>query len=150
LIAGAQNFSGLPHRMQVVASDDGVCWIDDSKATNEAAALASIASVEGRLVLIVGGDAKGSELLELAAELAQRDVQVIAIGKDQDLFINRLQPVCEVHSSDSLQASVELAAQIADKGDTVLLAPACSSLDMFKNFAERGDCFAQAVREVTQ
>ena len=150
LIAGAQIFMGLPHRMQVVATDDGICWINDSKATNEAASLASIASVEGRFVLIAGGDAKGGELAELAAALAERDVQVIAIGKDRELLISCLADVCDTHVAETLQEAVELAARIANKGDTVLLAPACSSLDMFHSYAERGDCFARAVQQVCQ
>jgi UDP-N-acetylmuramoylalanine--D-glutamate ligase len=150
LIAGAQIFAGLPHRMQVVATDDGICWINDSKATNEAASLASIASVEGRLVLIAGGDAKGGELHELAAALAGRDVQVIAIGKDRELLISRLADVCATQIAETLPEAVNMAASIAKQGDTVLLAPACSSLDMFRSYAERGDCFAQAVLEVSQ
>jgi UDP-N-acetylmuramoylalanine--D-glutamate ligase len=150
LIAGAQIFAGLPHRMQVIATDDGICWVNDSKATNEAASLASIASVEGRFILIAGGDAKGGELHELAAELSGRDVQVIAIGKDRDLLVNRLADVCDTQTAETLQEAVSLAARIATRGDTVLLAPACSSLDMFHSYAERGDCFAQAVQEVCQ
>jgi UDP-N-acetylmuramoylalanine--D-glutamate ligase len=150
LVAGAQIFAGLPHRMQVVATDDGICWVNDSKATNEAASLASIASVEGRLILIAGGDAKGGELHELAAALSGRDVQVIAIGKDRDLLVERLADVCDTHIAETLQEAVSLAARIATKGDTVLLAPACSSLDMFRSYSERGDCFTQAVHEVCQ
>jgi UDP-N-acetylmuramoylalanine--D-glutamate ligase len=150
LIAGAQIFAGLPHRMQVVSTDDGICWVNDSKATNEAASLASIASVEGRLILIAGGDAKGGELHELAAALAHREVQVIAIGKDRDLLIKRLAGVCDTQLAETLPEAVGLAARVASKGDTVLLAPACSSLDMFHSYAERGDCFTQAVQEVCQ
>ncbi|MCP4001817.1 MAG: UDP-N-acetylmuramoyl-L-alanine--D-glutamate ligase [Gammaproteobacteria bacterium] len=150
LIAGAQIFAGLPHRMQVVSTEDGICWVNDSKATNEAASLASIASVEGRLILIAGGDAKGGELHELAAALAHRDVQVIAIGKDRDLLVRRLTGICDTQVAESLSDAVGLAARAANKGDTVLLAPACSSLDMFHSYAERGDCFAQAVQEVCQ
>ncbi len=148
LVAGAQVFSGLPHRMQRVASEDGIIWIDDSKATNEAAALASIDSIEGRLVLIAGGDAKGAELKELARRLEDRDVLVILLGKDRDLFIKRLTGVCDTLSASSMDDAVALAAKHAHPGDSVLLAPACSSLDMFANYAERGDCFAAAVAGV--
>jgi len=148
LIAGAQIFSGLPHRMQLVASEAGMHWVDDSKATNEAASLASINAVEGRLILIVGGDAKGGELRELPQALAGRDVHVIAIGKDRELFAERLADVCDTRLADSMQAAVTQAAELVQGGGTVLLAPACSSLDMFRNYAERGDCFAAAVREV--
>lgn len=152
LVAGAQVFPGLPHRMQRVASDDGIIWIDDSKATNEAAAMASIDSLldesDGRLVLIAGGDAKGAELKELALSLEDRDVLVILLGKDRDLFVERLTGVCETVTADDMQHAVTLAAQHARPGDSVLLAPACSSLDMFSSFAERGEQFAAAVAGV--
>lgn len=150
LVAGAQIFAGLPHRMQMIASDDGICWIDDSKATNEAAALASIMTVQGRFILIAGGDAKGAELNKLANTLAHRDVSVITIGKDRDLLIERLATVCDTHVAATMSEAVQLAAELANEGDTVLLAPACSSLDMFRNYADRGDCFARAVQEVRQ
>lgn len=145
LVVGAQLFPGLPHRMQVVASEDGITWIDDSKATNEAAALASIDSVEGRLILIAGGDAKGGELRELAGKLKERDAFVIVLGKDAQLFLDQLQGDCDVHAVSDMDAAVKLAASVAGAGTTVLLAPACSSLDMYANFAERGDRFAEAV-----
>jgi UDP-N-acetylmuramoylalanine--D-glutamate ligase len=150
LAAGAQIFTGLPHRMQLVATCSGVHWINDSKATNEAAALASIASVEGRLILIAGGDAKGGDFRTLAAQLAARDAQVIALGKDRDLLVDCLDGICETHRVDSLDEAVRLAAETAREGDTVLLAPACSSLDMFTGYEARGDQFAQAVRELVQ
>jgi UDP-N-acetylmuramoylalanine--D-glutamate ligase len=148
LIAGAQVFPGLPHRMQRIASDDGILWIDDSKATNEAAAMASIDAVEGRLVLIAGGDAKGAELRNLARCLEDRDVLVILLGKDRDLLLQRLEGVCETLEVGGMEEAVLLAAQHAKVGDAVLLAPACSSLDMFANYAERGEIFADAIAEV--
>ena len=152
LVAGAQVFPGLPHRMQRVVSDDGIVWIDDSKATNEAAAMASIDSVfatlSGRLVLIAGGDAKGAELKDLARCLEDRDVLAILLGKDRDLIAERLDGVCETLPASSMAEAVSLAATRARSGDSVLLAPACSSLDMFADYAERGDVFATAVAGV--
>jgi UDP-N-acetylmuramoylalanine--D-glutamate ligase len=148
LVTGAQLFSGLPHRMQVVSSDDGIVWIDDSKATNEGAALASIASIDGPLILIAGGDAKGGELDQFARELLERDALVILLGKDRDLILNRLTGASQVFMVDSIEEAVAVAAQSAVAGDTVLLAPACSSLDMFASYAERGDRFAAAVRSI--
>jgi len=152
LVAGAQVFPGLPHRMQRVASNDGIIWINDSKATNEAAAMASIDSVvealSGRLVLIAGGDAKGAELKELARCIEDKDVLVILLGKDRELLHKRLDPHCETLDAMSLVEAVSLASQRATRGDTVLLAPACSSLDMFTSFVERGDRFVDAVAGV--
>lgn len=152
LVAGAQVFPGLPHRMQRVASDDGITWINDSKATNEAAAIASIDSVlsgsGGRLVLIAGGDAKGAELKDLARYLEDRDVLVILLGKDRDLLHERLDNICATLDAGSMAEAVSLAAGHAVTGDTVLLAPACSSIDMFTNYEQRGELFAHAVAGV--
>jgi UDP-N-acetylmuramoylalanine--D-glutamate ligase len=145
LVAGAQVFQGLSHRMQPVASNDGITWVNDSKATNEAAAMASIDSIDGRLVLIAGGDAKGAELMELARCLEDRDVLAILLGKDRDLFVRRLAGICQTIVVADMAEAVALASRHAQPGDTVLLAPACSSLDMYSNFAERGERFEQAV-----
>jgi len=146
LVAGAQVFAGLPHRMQVVANDNGIIWIDDSKATNEAAALASIRSVEGRLILIAGGDAKGGQLEEFATELTRREAVVILLGRDREFIRKRLLGVSKVRLVDTIEEAVAVAAEYAEAGHTVLLAPACSSLDMFSSYGERGDRFAAAVR----
>jgi len=141
-------FVALPHRMQTVPSTDNIVWINDSKATNEAAAVASIRSVSDPLVLIAGGDGKGTDFQELAAALRGRDVCALVYGKDAVELQGVLAPVCAVSRTDSLESAVRDAAGFARPGCTVLLAPACSSLDMFKNFAERGECFIRAVTEL--
>ena len=148
LVTGARLFPGLPHRMQVVARHNGVVWIDDSKATNEGAALASIRSVTGRLILIAGGDVKGGTLDDLAGELARRDVVLILLGKDREYIRRRLAAVPTAQMVASIEDAVCVAADYAAAGDTVLLAPACSSLDMFSSYAERGERFAAAVRSM--
>jgi UDP-N-acetylmuramoylalanine--D-glutamate ligase len=149
LVTAARLFTGLPHRMQRVPTRDGIVWINDSKATNEAAALASINSVDGRLILIAGGDAKGGDLELLRTTLEHRDVSVIVLGKDRDLFHAQLSDVCEVRSAESLEKAVAMAAVTASSSDTVLLAPACSSLDMFSGYGERGERFCQAVQSLS-
>lgn len=150
LIAGAQVFPGLPHRMQRVPSDDGIVWVNDSKATNEAAAMASISAIDGRLVLIAGGDAKDAELKDLARCLEDKDVlAIVALGKDRAVLAAALAEVgLEAAMADDMSMAVRLAAGYAAPGDTVVLAPACSSLDMYANFEARGDAFAAAVAEL--
>jgi UDP-N-acetylmuramoylalanine--D-glutamate ligase len=148
LVTAARMFSGLPHRMQRVPSDDGIVWINDSKATNEAAALASINSIAGRMILIAGGDAKGGDLKALAAALAERDISIVVFGKDRDLFVDVLGGTCELQLADDIEQAVIIAAELAAAGDSVLLAPACSSLDMFSGYAERGDRFRHAISEL--
>jgi UDP-N-acetylmuramoylalanine--D-glutamate ligase len=143
---GLRSFSGLPHRMQVVSTAGGVTWINDSKATNVAAAVTSIRGVSGPLVLIAGGDGKGQGFEELAAALRGRDCVAILLGQDREQIAAALRGSCAVEMTDTLPAAVARARQIARPGHTVLLAPACSSLDMFRNYEERGEIFAAAAR----
>jgi len=143
-----KRFHGLPHRMQAVGEFGSFTWIDDSKATNVGAALTSIASVADPFVLIAGGDAKGASFGELADALRERDCTVVLIGRDADSMARDLQGVCDVNIAADMTAAVALAARLAHPGATVLLAPACSSLDMFDSFAARGDAFAAAAREL--
>ena len=148
MLGGLREFRGLAHRMQLVASREGVSWINDSKATNVGAAVASIAGVDTPLVLIAGGDAKAADLQPLADCLEGRRVEVVLIGKDREQLAAVLAGVCPCHRADDMNAAVAKAASIADRGWTVLLAPAAASLDMFSNYAARGDAFVQAVREL--
>jgi len=137
---------GLPHRMQAVGEFGHATWIDDSKATNVGAALMSIASVPDPFVLIAGGDAKGASFGELADALRGRECAAVLIGRDAGSMSRALQGACEVNIVDDMTTAVQLAAQLVPPGGTVLLAPACSSLDMFDSFAARGDAFAAAAR----
>jgi UDP-N-acetylmuramoylalanine--D-glutamate ligase len=140
-------FRGLAHRMQVVTAAGGVTWIDDSKATNVAAAVTSIRGITGPLVLIAGGDGKGQDFAGLAGALRGRDVVAILIGRDREVIARELAKDCAVELADSLPGAVARARQLARPGYSVLLAPACSSLDMFTSYEERGRVFAQAVQE---
>lgn len=139
-------FPGLPHRMQFVARIGGVDYINDSKATNVAAAVASINSVEGMLVLIAGGDGKGGEFRELAEALEGKLRGVVLIGKDAEKIAAALDTVMPVHFAEDMSAAVQAAASCAESADTVLLAPACASLDQFKNYMARGEAFCEAVQ----
>jgi UDP-N-acetylmuramoylalanine--D-glutamate ligase len=98
------------------------------------------------LILIAGGDAKGGQLEEFAAELTRREAVVIVLGRDREFIRERLLGVSEVRLVDTIEETVAVAAEYAEAGQTVLLAPACSSLDMFSSYGERGDRFAAAVR----
>ena len=141
-------FQGLPHRMQYLAEHNGVRWFNDSKGTNVGATLAAIEGVDGPVVLIAGGDGKGADFSPLAVALQRKGHGAVLIGKDAPLLEAVLQDAVPVmHAGDMLQA-VQLAATMAQSGDCVLLSPACASLDMYRNFEERGDLFRQAVSEV--
>lgn len=145
-----KRYQGLSHRMQVVADVDGVVWIDDSKATNVGAAVASISSIADPFILIAGGDAKGAGFEALANAMSGRDCAAVVFGKDGDVIVQALEGACDVTRVADLRVAVETALAGAGPGHTVLLAPACSSHDMFDSYAERGDVFAATVLELTQ
>ena len=132
--------------MQRVASSDGLTWIDDSKATNVAAAVTSIRGVTGPLVLIAGGDGKGQGFSDLAAALRGRGAAAVLIGRDREQIARELAGACLLEFADDMPQAVTRARRLASPGGTVLLAPACSSLDMFRSYEHRGQLFAAAVR----
>jgi UDP-N-acetylmuramoylalanine--D-glutamate ligase len=143
-----REFQGLPHRMQYVIKRQGVRWFNDSKGTNVGATLAAIEGMDGKVVLIAGGDGKGADFSPLAAALQRKGHGAILIGKDAALLETVLQTVIPVKRADDMTQAVQLAAGMAQSGDCVLLSPACASTDMYRNFEERGEIFMQAVREL--
>ena len=138
-------FRGLSHRMQFVARISAVDYINDSKATNVAAAVASVESVEGMLVLIAGGDGKGGDFSELAEAVEGKLRGAVLIGKDAEQIAHALNTVMPVHFAENMESAVHMAATCAESDDTVLLAPACASLDQYDNYMARGDAFCEAV-----
>ncbi|CAB4624486.1 unannotated protein [freshwater metagenome] len=144
------------HRIELVAEADGVRWIDDSKATNPHAANASLASFD-RVVWIVGGLLKGVDISSLVVRHKASLAAAIVIGEDRTAVLEALAakapgvPVEEITSgagSDVMKAAVEAAGRYAAEGDVVLLAPAAASMDQFKDYADRGNSFAVAVRSL--
>ncbi|QES50551.1 UDP-N-acetylmuramoyl-L-alanine--D-glutamate ligase [Streptomyces venezuelae] len=152
---GLRDFRPDAHRIAYVAEVGGVTYIDDSKATNTHAAEASLAAYEP-IVWIAGGLAKGATFDELVQSSAKRLRGVVLIGADRALIRDALArhapdvPVVDLDRTDTeaMLAAVREAARLAEPGDTVLLAPACASMDMFANYSRRGDAFADAVREL--
>ena len=145
-LAVLRRFSGLPHRCQFVREHQGVRWINDSKATNVGSTLAAVAglaeAVQGRLILIAGGQGKGQDFAPLQALLGYGIDLMLCFGQDADLLC-ALGPQTERVAD--LAAAVSRAQAVTQPGDWVLLAPACASLDMFKNFEQRGDYFTALV-----
>ncbi len=140
-----REFSGLEHRCSRVVTHDGICWLNDSKATNVGATLAALdglADTAGELILIAGGDAKGGDLTPLKKPFEQKLAHLIVIGRDKQLFCD-IYP--KAHCLDTLEQAVVLAASYAKPGDTVLLSPSCASIDMFANYMARGQAFIDAV-----
>ncbi|WP_374325496.1 UDP-N-acetylmuramoyl-L-alanine--D-glutamate ligase [Aquipseudomonas alcaligenes] len=143
-----RRFTGLPHRCQWVRELRGVGYYDDSKATNVGAALAAIeglgADIAGKLVLIAGGDGKGADFSALKAPVSRFCRAVVLLGRDAEQIAEALGDAAPLVRVKTLDEAVQRCAELAQSGDAVLLSPACASLDMFKNFEERGRLFAQA------
>ncbi|MEU4686670.1 UDP-N-acetylmuramoyl-L-alanine--D-glutamate ligase [Streptomyces xinghaiensis] len=152
---GLRAFRPEPHRIARVAEIGGVTYIDDSKATNTHAAEASLTAYDP-VVWIAGGLAKGATFDELVAAASGRLRGAVLMGADRALIREALTrhapdvPVAELDRTDTgaMAAAVREAAALARPGDTVLLAPACASMDMFVNYGKRGEAFAEAVREL--
>jgi UDP-N-acetylmuramoylalanine--D-glutamate ligase len=145
IVDAAINFRTGRHRREVVAKRDGVTWIDDSKATNPHAALASIRSHDS-VVLIAGGLAKGIDVTPVARE--PNLSAVLGIGEAGQLIADAAGAVGRMVGT--LENAVVVAAEIARDGDTVLLAPACASFDQFESYAARGDRFREMVQKMTE
>jgi UDP-N-acetylmuramoylalanine--D-glutamate ligase len=143
-----RGFAGLPHRSQWVADVNGVSYVDDSKGTNVGATLAAVAGMQGPLVMILGGEGKSQDFAPLAAAFRGKVRHAVLIGRDAALLEGALAGVCPLSRTTTLPAAVAAAAAAAQPGDTVLLSPACASLDMFRDYAHRGQVFAEAVREL--
>jgi UDP-N-acetylmuramoylalanine--D-glutamate ligase len=138
----------LPHRMEPVARARGILWINDSKATNVAAARSALESLSRPVILLLGGKDKGEDFRALRPALGHVR-SVLAFGAAGARIAEALDGAAPVTRSDgTLREVVVLAAQQAQSGDAVLLSPACSSFDMFRNYEDRGRQFAALAREV--
>jgi UDP-N-acetylmuramoylalanine--D-glutamate ligase len=152
---GLKAFRPDGHRIETVATRDGITWVDDSKATNPHAALASLRAYPS-VIWIAGGLAKGATFDDLVASARTRIKAVVLTGTDQDVIAEALArhapdvPVIRAGSNETGAAAmtsvVAAAGTLAASGDTVLLAPGCASMDQFKDYKDRGDRFAEAVR----
>lgn len=140
------SFKNIPHRLEFVACIAGVNYINDSKATNVNAVWYALESFAPRIVLIMGGVDKGNDY-EMLRDLIRTKVHaIVCIGKDNSRIYDALEEDAEIIvNSASMQDAVQIASHLAQKGDTVLLSPACASFDWFKNYEDRGDQFKEAV-----
>lgn len=139
------HFTGLPHRTRLIAESDGVRWYNDSKGTNPGATAAALEGMDVPVVLIAGGDGKGADFSVLRAPVARRARAVIVFGRDGAQIAAALGDAAPVECVDHLDAAVARAEAWAQRGDAVLLSPACASFDMFADYRARGDAFAAAV-----
>jgi len=148
MTAAVDAFRGLEHAMELVADVGGVRFVNDSKATNVESALRSIESFEHGLVPILGGRFKGGDLSLLREPLKQRGKAVIAIGEAKPLVREALAGTIPVYEVDEFSDAVTRAYALAQPSGVVLLAPACASFDMFRDYAERGQRFKDEVKKL--
>ncbi len=140
-----KKFKGLDHRMQRVAEIQGVTWVNDSKATNIGACIAALEGYDRKIILIAGGDAKGADMSELKPVIEEKAKSVVLMGKDAGLIEQAISNCVPVHLAKNMVEAVQICADIAETGDSVLLSPACASLDQYKNYEDRGNQFSKAV-----
>ena len=144
-----RSFKSAPHRCVEIARVNDIRYIDDSKATNIGATVAALEglapTIQGKLILIAGGDAKGADIASLSPYLTKYVSHVFALGKDAHLFEKSVAHTTRVAT---MKDAVKAATRLAAPGDVVLLSPACASLDMFKNYMHRGDVFKQDVHDL--
>ena len=141
-------FGGLPHRSQWVAEVGGVRFVNDSKGTNVGATLAAVSGLPGPLVLILGGDGKNQDFSALRGAFRGKVTHAVLIGRDAPVIEEVLAGVCSTERAADMDAAVRAARAAARPGAVVLLSPACASLDMFRDYAHRGDEFVAAVRRL--
>jgi len=143
-----RNFKGVEHRLEFVAEINGVRFYNDSKATNVDAAIKCLEAFSSGVIVILGGKDKGGDYLPLAPLVRERCEHVILIGAAADKIAAALDGTKPLHRAATMQEAVKLGLELGRTGDTVLLAPACASFDMFDNYEHRGRVFKEAVRSL--
>jgi UDP-N-acetylmuramoylalanine--D-glutamate ligase len=141
-------FQKPPHRIEFVEEIDGVSFYDDSKGTNIDAVIKAVDAMKGPVILIVGGVDKGASYLPWKEHFSGKVKQMIAIGQAAKKITQELNPYFNVTLADSLSSAVATATAAACRGDVVLLSPGCSSFDMFRDYAHRGEEFQRCVRSI--
>jgi len=147
VVDALRTFAGLPHRMEEIATARDVLFINDSKATTIAATQAALNGIGRPAVLIAGGDGKGQDFSALRLSVDAHCRAVLLIGRDAATIARALEGTqTPIELAGTLDAAVARAQALARPGDVVLLSPACASLDQFRNYVERGECFRSLVR----
>jgi UDP-N-acetylmuramoylalanine--D-glutamate ligase len=145
MVRAVEGFTGLEHALEPVSSIQGVGFVNDSKATNIESAARAIESIDQGLVVIMGGRFKGGRFEDLKPLLPGRVDAIVSIGEARPLIRSAFEGVVPLREAESMPAAVRAAVDAAAPGGTVLLAPACSSFDMFRDYAERGRSFKAEV-----
>jgi UDP-N-acetylmuramoylalanine--D-glutamate ligase len=145
---GIQSFAGVEHRLEFVAEIAGVRYYNDSKATNVDAALKALDAFPGRILIILGGKDKGSDYTVLQKPLREKAILALLIGAAAEKIEKQISGSVALDRAETLERAVETASHAAQRGDVVLLAPACASFDQFQNYEHRGRVFKDLVRQL--
>lgn len=148
ILKALKTFKNAPHRLEVVGEYSGVKYINDSKATNVDSVYYALEGIEQPIVWIAGGIDKGNDYRQIESLVAGKVKQLICIGTENGPLHQAFDDVIDVLEAESMSDAVSKASEIADKGEVVLLSPACSSFDRFKNYEQRGDFFREAVNNL--
>ena len=151
LLQGLREFAGLPHRVQKIAEFAGIRFIDDSKGTNVGATVAALNGLDGRSVIILGGEGKGQDFTPLKSAVMRKARAAVLIGRDASLIERAIAASgIRIEHAASMDEAVTRAHALAQRGDAVLLSPACASFDMFRDYRHRAEAFAEAVARLEQ
>ncbi len=144
---GLEDFKNSPHRLEVIATIDGVTYINDSKATNVDSVYYALQAVDGPIVLIIGGIDKGNDYGAILPLVKEKVKGIVCLGIDNEKIIATFSTLVEkMAEADSMEMAIEQSRKMAQAGDQVLLSPACASFDLFKNYVDRGNQFTAIVR----
>jgi UDP-N-acetylmuramoylalanine--D-glutamate ligase len=137
-----KNFTGLPHRMELLGERHGACWYNDSKGTNIGSVVKSLAGLDKPVVLIAGGKDKHGDLSSLVVPIGEKVAHLVLIGAAAERMAKVFAGQTDIHRADNMRDAVQLADRLSCPGGSVLLSPGCSSFDMYRNYEERGADFA--------
>ena len=152
LIEGVKTLKGLPHRCELIAVKAGVRFVNDSKGTNVGATVAALEGLAAgqNIILIAGGESKGQAFAPLTRAISRFVKHTVLIGRDAAAIDDALEQAASRSFADRMEAAVRAATKVAKPGDTVMLSPACASLDMYRDYRERGEAFTVAVQAVEE
>ncbi|MCP3872085.1 MAG: UDP-N-acetylmuramoyl-L-alanine--D-glutamate ligase [Desulfobacteraceae bacterium] len=148
IIKGLESFKNLSHRMEFIKTIDGICFYNDSKATNTDAVIRAIDCFKKNIILILGGREKGTDFSLLINSVQQSVKTIIALGESKEHINDSFKNICPVKKAQSMKDAVQAASKIAKKDDIVLLSPACASFDMYDNYGHRGNDFITHVNNL--
>ncbi len=146
-----KTFENVPHRLEIVLAANDIRWVNDSKATNLDATIKALESYQQPVIWIAGGIDKGNDYQKITGMVGNKVKAIICLGKDNSRIIEAFKDhVKDIAETETMKKAVRKAYKIAEKGDVVLLSPACASFDLFKNYADRGDKFKEAVHKLSK